>query len=512
MSSIVKKSLFHIRFILAPAIIIMLAAMVASCNSKEEEQEEITVTVSNLAIKTFKLKANSKVAAHLDSVFFSIDLDRGIIFNADSLPLGTDISRLVPEIEFASYLQTANFFYVENGQKKDSVEYKENMTDSVDFTRNVILDLLAADGENTFSYKIKVNVHKQKPDSLMWDRLAVMTLPSRMENPKAQKTVSFNDATTTIIREADNSLTLSTSTDLFNGVWEKSELDLYFDPDISSLTATSDNLWLLDTDGNLYNSPDGMTWASTGERWLTVIGPYLDSVLGVREGTDGLAFCHYPSNSLITDPTFEPGFPLSGRSALGVVETIWSDNPTAIFVGGKDASGELSGATWAFDGSAWTVINPSAIPSVFGMTLFRYVIYRKTGKLEQVKLHEAWYAMGGTKDDGYFNRDIFFSADNGVTWTKTGTLMTLPDYFPALQSADGIVCGATLESDLSDLWTRTDSRDPGLWLTPEYEVKDYDVSWVCPYVYIFGGTDKNGYFSNTIWRGVIARLAFTPQI
>lgn len=512
MSSIVKKSLFHIRFILAPAILLMLAAMVASCNSKEEEEEEITVTVSNLAIKTFKLKANSKVAADLDSVFFSIDLNRGVIFNADSLPIDTDISRLVPEIEFASYLQTAKFFYVENNQKKDSVEYTENMTDSIDFTRNVSLELLAADGENTFSYKVKVNVHKQKPDSLMWDRLAVTTLPSRLENPKAQKTVYFNDATLSIIREADNSLTLSTSRDLFQGVWDKSELDLYFNPDITSLTATSDNLWLLDTDGNLYNSPDGETWASTGERWITLIGPYLESVLGVREGSDGLAFCHYPSNAFISDPVFDPEFPISGRSALGVAETTWSDNPTALFVGGKKASGEFTGATWAFDGSVWTILNPSALPALNGVTLFRYVIYRKTGKYNGVKLHEAWYAMGGTKDDGYFNRDIFFSADNGVTWTKTGTLMTLPDYFPALQGADGIVCGATLESDLSDLWTRTDSRDPGLWLTPEYEVKDYDVSWVCPYIYIFGGTDKHGYFSNTVWRGVIARLAFTPLI
>lgn len=510
MSSIVKKSLFHIRFLLAPAIVFLMAAIIASCNSVKDDEEEIAVTVSNLAIKSFTLKANSKVVKDLDSVFFSIDLDNGVIYNADSLPVGTDVTRLVPEIEFSSYLISAKFFCTDKDEKTDSIEYTENMSDSVDFSGKVALKLLAADGVSTYTYRVKVNVHQQKPDSLMWDRLAVSTLPSRLQNPVEQKTVSFNDNTLSIIKENDNSYTLSTSSDLFNGIWEKKEISLYFTPDLRSLTATADNIWLLDTDGNMHNSPDGVEWASTGEKWVSLIGSYLNSVIGIRESDNGLAFCHYPSNPYISDPEFDPEFPLYGRSDLGVVPTIWSQNPTAILVGGENATGDYSGATWAFDGTDWIKLNEKGLPALRGMSLFNYVIYRKTGNLEQVKIYEAWYAMGGISQDGIMNRDIYFSADNGVTWTKTGSLMTLPDYFPSLSEADGIICGTTHESDLSDLWTRADSRDPGLWLSPEYQINGYEIEWVCPYIYMFGGRNKSTSLSNTIWRGVIARLAFTP--
>lgn len=49
-----------------------------------------------MAVTAFSLNDNKKVLDSLSNVFFSIDLVSANIFNADSLPYGTNVSRLVP--------------------------------------------------------------------------------------------------------------------------------------------------------------------------------------------------------------------------------------------------------------------------------------------------------------------------------------------------------------------------------------------------------------------------------
>ncbi|MDE7409414.1 MAG: hypothetical protein K2N09_05265, partial [Muribaculaceae bacterium] len=57
---------------------------------------------SSVAVTKFSLKSKKGSNVKLDSVFFSIDLNRGVIFNADSLPVGTDVTKLVPVIGYVT--------------------------------------------------------------------------------------------------------------------------------------------------------------------------------------------------------------------------------------------------------------------------------------------------------------------------------------------------------------------------------------------------------------------------
>ena len=66
-----------------------------SCNSDEESG---SYAQSNVAITAFSLAANEDILSGLDSIFFSIDLKNACIYNADSLPKGTDISRMIINI------------------------------------------------------------------------------------------------------------------------------------------------------------------------------------------------------------------------------------------------------------------------------------------------------------------------------------------------------------------------------------------------------------------------------
>lgn len=506
-----KKSFFRLNALLLPALIALMG-VASSCNSKSTETEEIAVTVSTVAVKSFNLKADTKVLAKLDSVFFSIDLSKGVIFNADSLPKGTNITKLVPVITFTTGMSKAEIVMSGGEEEDKTIDYLTNATDSIDFTRKVTLNVTAADGETTYSYRIKVNVHEQIPDSLMWDKMAVAKLPSRMESPVAQKTVSYKDKAYSLIKESDNTLTLSVSENLFDNTWTKTVVTPGFDPDFSSLAATSESLWILDTQGSLFSSADGITWTPTGETWATLIGSYLDCVIGVKSTDTGMVHCHYPAVSGITDPEVASDFPLTGRSEFVTLQNKYTDFPTAFFIGGVTPQGTCSSAVWAFDGSNWIKLSENALPKLNGAILVKYVSFKETSLTKPTIANSVWLSIGGRLDDGSFNRSTYISSDNGVNWRLASELMQLPVYFPHIHGAQAIVMDASLDADLSDAWTRVATRAGGTWPRPGFTLDGEMITWDCPYIHIFGGTLTDGSLSDAIWRGVLNRLAFTPII
>lgn len=497
---------------LVPSLLFMSGGM-SSCNEDSKDYgDDIVVTVSNVAVNSFYLKADSKVMNKLDSVFFSIDLNKGVIFNADSLPRGTKITKLIPVISFSSTLSEASIKFTDADGKETTVDYMKNPGDSIDFTRDVKLDVTAADGTNKFSYTIRVNVHKSVPDSIMWSKLEMTALPSRLSDPVEQKTVEKGDDAYSLIKESDGSFTMSKAGSLADGTWEKTELDLGFEPDVRSLAATPGKFWILDADGNLYQSDDALTWTGTGEKWVTLIGPYLDCVLGVKVDGDGMRHCHYPSSVAISDPEMDPSFPIYGRSAFKTIESKWTDEPTAFFVGGETASGEVSHSTWAFDGTTWTTIDSRSTPAIKGAALFEYVIYRRTQSSFKQIAYRAWMIVGGELENGDYNRRTYLSFDNGVTWTAGSDLMTLPKKFPDLSGADAVVQLSRLDASLEDGWTFSQPKGVRSGVKLPYELDGYEITWACPYIYIIGGTTGAGRLSDTIWKGVLTRFTYTPII
>ncbi|MDE6255192.1 MAG: hypothetical protein K2M39_03260, partial [Muribaculaceae bacterium] len=174
------------RFIPMALISTVMVMGIASCNKKDDEAVDETATIvylPNVAVTSFKLKANKDVMANLDSVFFTIDLEHGVIYNADSLPKGTAINKLVPNISYSSYITSASIIMKGGTTRNDTVDYVKNPGDSIDFTGNVSLVIATANDEMKKTYTLKVNVHQQEPDSLVWNEMAVAQLPSRMSSP-----------------------------------------------------------------------------------------------------------------------------------------------------------------------------------------------------------------------------------------------------------------------------------------------------------------------------------------
>lgn len=495
---------------LLPAIGLALSAV--ACNSDSDDSGQSGyVEPTDVAVTGFKLKADSKILSGLDTVFFSIDLERGLIYNADSLPKGTRVTDLIPVITYSNYISSA-ILTMEGGQKRQGeVNYKTDPNDSIDFTGKVSLTLTSSAG-NRYSYDVKVNVHRTEPDSLTWGETAVSKLPARTEHPAAQRTVQFKDNVTSLIQESDGTFTLSTTADPATSRWERHALTLGFTPRLRSLTATDDALWMLASDGTLHTSADGLDWQSTQQAWHSLLGAYGNSLLGIRQTGDSWVIATYGKDPSTPLPD---GFPLEDFSNIYTYKSRWMSDAVAVITGGVTSQGEVSGAVWAYDGTDWACLNNSALPSLRGSVLVPYHTFRRLGSSWTFVDYSTIFLFGGMKEDGTLNTDTYISYDNGINWTKAPTLLQLPSHIPAFWQADNTIATKPMQSVLpadAPAWKRLPARSLPGWYRVDASVDNGVISWDCPYIYLYGGLDAQGTLHNSVWRGVINRLTFVPII
>lgn len=476
----------------------------ASCN-KEEEGVEIYLTPSNVAVTSFVLNSDDNVMANLDSVFFSIDLENGVIFNADSLPVDTKIDKLVANIKYSSYITKATIKMEDGKTRTGEIDYMTTPGDSIDFTGKVTLTISTDDDTLAREYLIKVNVHKEKSDSLMWSDRRHLTLPSRLADPLDQKTLDFNGTTVTLIKENDGSYTYATSENLYDNEWQKFPVSFSFTPDVRSLCATSDALVILDTDGNMYESFDGSNWSATGETWSAMLGAYLDTAIGIKGTGSSAVYAQHPAKNLVVAP-IDPDFPVAGYSNFEILANKWTSSPVGFFVGGVKQDGTLSNATWAFDGYNWIKLAEGGVPQLRGASLIPYYGFRFTQSSWSQTEYPVWMVIGGTLPDGTLNRTVYISYDNGVNWGEGSEALQLPEEMPEMTSCDNVVSNHRRNANLSDAWKKSTKSGHDI------EIDGDIISWDCPYIYLFGGFDPDGVLYNSIWRGIVARLQFTPVI
>lgn len=154
------------------SIALAMSAGLTACNddsnssiAAEDTGYTSETMYSSTAITSFNLKANNKVLANLDSIFFTIDLENGKIFNADSLPYGTDISKLIPNIGTSGSSKIELLIRNSSVMKDTTITYSSSMRDSIDFAAGgVIARVTSLNEQYTQQYSIKVNVHKVKRD------------------------------------------------------------------------------------------------------------------------------------------------------------------------------------------------------------------------------------------------------------------------------------------------------------------------------------------------------------
>lgn len=484
---------------------VMGTVIMTSCNSDDSSFKYVNPV--NLAVTSFSLTADSKNPG-LDSVYFTIDLEHGVIFNADSLRKGIAINKVIPKISFNSNISEATIIMTGGTTREGEVNYRTNPTDSIDFTGDVKLRVKADNDEIGMTYTIKVNVHKLETDTLFWNEVSQSTSPSRLPDPLAMKTVEIDGKIISLVKEADNSYSLIEYESISELRYTVSELSLPFKADIQSLCTTESYLWMLDENGYLWQGESDMSdWSQTGEKWTALLGAYKESVVGIQDADGKKLFTQYPLVNLSEKPVPQ-NFPVKGYSNFVTLENKWTLSPVAFLAGGIESDGTFSSGTWAFDGTEWIELGNGGIPPLEGASIIPYYHFRPSAKGDSMIEYNVWMLVGGRQKDGSFNRNVYISYDNGVNWSLGTKSMQLPDVIPAMDYCDNIVVDIEKSANLSDSWksVKISPRKINYWVNGDV------IFWDCPYIYLFGGYSPSGKLYTNIWRGVLSRLTFVPVI
>lgn len=457
-----------------------------ACNSSEEIPNYLP---SSASVRSFSLASNRSVLPNLDSVYFSIDLYSGAIFNADSLPYGTKTNALVPII-LTDGSSVAELHVPRPNTTDTVINYLENSTDSVDFSNGPVkLRIISLDGKTERNYSISVNVHKLPTDTLTWSRLEGQNLPTVFNAVSEQHTTEAG-GTFYCVTRYENRYSIAVTTDPA-GSWDAQEVTLPANPRLNTLTATTEGIYILDKDSKVYKSTDnGKTWTATDVEMDFAIGGYGDKLLGTRKIGSDWKIVQYPGEMTWSLPA---GFPVRGASVPMSYRFEMSLTPQMLIIGGRDANDEYLNKTWAFDGSQWADITRGAIPEALeGMNLVPYFnIHTDTTAWHVATRNSVLLAFGGQRADGTINDTVYMSTNFGMHWTKAPENLQIPTTI------------VPPRTDSQAFTVTTTVKSTGRATAPITE-------WEVPYIYLFGGVNTEGQTYNTIYRGAIKQFTFKP--
>ena len=427
------------------------ACIVSSCLEREEYEYVLS---SNSSITAFSMgdiiTQHTKVIGGKDSIIedtiyganypFTIDQQMGFIYNADSLPVGTDVSKVKVNI-------TADTYYIYIVASTDSI-WEEK--DSLDFNQPIQFKVMAETGIFGRIYDAKINVHKQVPDSMTWSK-ASANFPTQIQK---QKAVVVNNEIF-VFAEQETQVGMS-KMEISSQQWTALQtIDIPVKADYSSVMVWNNQFYML-AQNQLYTSVNGLNWSKvettetfaqltaciTLEKSQKIIGINTESQY--IESTDGVNWETYET---ISDefPTQNLSFvasPLATNNALGRV----------LVMGSNPINKDTTNVVWTQLASdqGWTNLayetNNQLCPNFENPSLISY--------------NNQLYAFGGPvqgiKESKAFSH-FYTSIDNGITWKKITELVMFPEEFSQLyQKAKGNYSWAIDQNNfLWIMWSET---------------------------------------------------------
>ena len=234
-----------------------------SCLNNEESNVELS---SNTSITAFSIEGNintyytEKTSAGKDTTItvtisgnnypFVINQNSRLIYNVDSLPVGTNIKKVVVSISADSqYILIVN----QEDNTKDSLW---TSTDSLNFENPIKFKVVSQSGAYGPIYTAKINVHKQEPDSLTWSQVKGNFSGASITK---QKAVTFSNRI--YVFGLMNGKTISTYTSMNDGkTWSTPTEVVVQNADYSSVMVWGNEIYIL-ADKTLYKSTDAVNWS-----------------------------------------------------------------------------------------------------------------------------------------------------------------------------------------------------------------------------------------------------------
>ena len=246
---ILKKRLILMKhFKTTYLLIAMLLGVLASCS----KADETTATLyDDAAITSFSLGTMNRYVNGVKSTYkgsdylFHIDQINRTIYNTDSLPLGTDITKVVCYL--GTYNNSNPFLVSEDGTY---MTYYSG-TDSIDFTSPRTFCVASSSNVGYTNYTVKVNVHKGDPDAFVWKKMANVPVMTGV------RTITFNGHICVFGNEGGTTKAYYTED---GTAWNPVTLPALASADAwHNAVANADSLYI--TDGtNMYRTYDMTVW------------------------------------------------------------------------------------------------------------------------------------------------------------------------------------------------------------------------------------------------------------
>ena len=246
--------------------LLLLLALVLLASSCSEKDNVVSTSNDYCYISSVILGNVKRKVQNTNVTFSAVDYEMTInqrtnnIENRDSLPYGSQLSRVIATIHFDG----STLAYREKGSNSEWTSY--NATDSLDLTKPLELFLTSNDNQSSRIYTLKVNVHQQEGDSLFWkqcdNNVAELTDMTDM------KAFVLKDKLFVLGQKASGITLAERSSTEAEGEWTETPVtDLPATTDIQTLRQYEDMLYLSTNDGSIFSSADAKGWRQEGSTY-----------------------------------------------------------------------------------------------------------------------------------------------------------------------------------------------------------------------------------------------------
>lgn len=368
---------------------------------------------------------------------FSIDHVKGLIYNTDSLPKGTDISAVTVSLNTSGQ-------YVRYGENQQIYA----SSDSIDFRNPVRFTVYAYDGVGSKNYYVHLNVHQVKTDSLAWNRLADTDFP--FEGVTELQALVHGDRLCVFALQPDGTPVM-TGTLLRDGrTWSPLQClnGLEGAPRMASALTLDDQFYLI-SGGKLYTSADGVEWrvCDTGSYTALEWAVPVDGKLLLRSGE--VLVSGLPGDWQEVQTVDRQTFPAE-PSVVSMPLKTNNRIVRSLLVGVPEEPVDAYAAVWAKLNTEqqWTHYSLTE-QNAYGLPALQH--------LEVCLFDGAIYAFGGTGTQsdvaiGAFER-MYKTTDGGITWKDVSSTWGFPEEllgfegdFSSVTCEDGtwwIICSGT---------------------------------------------------------------------
>lgn len=356
---------------------------------------------------------------------FTIDQANHEIYNLDSLPVNTRIAAVLATIS----AKNSNYIQI-NYVNQEPVWY--NSTDSIDFTKTKekAIRVYAQDASAYADYKVKVNVHTQRPDTFIWQSLTQAN--AKLAALNSMKAVSAGGKVVLFGKNAEGALEMFKSE---NGKqWEEISATANLgNHAVDNIVAFDNALYVLNPETHqLLKSTDAANWTLVGtfaslKQLIGAGSKNLYAYSGNDEGVTGISVstdkgASWTAEQLDADAKY---LPVSNINMSYSAVRSTKDAENVLLIGNRNTTEKTDTIAMVWN----RTIDFSG--NNFAGSKWNFVEYDNNQPYKMPKLNQLVVAK---EDEGYAalgsDANWYESIDGGISW-QVDTMVVMPKQTPA---------------------------------------------------------------------------------